>query len=45
MEEITMKSIKMLLSITTLALNAALTIMLIKKLKDDEDKLVEYYKK
>lgn len=40
-----MKTVKLLLSVTTAALNIALTVMLLKKLKEDEDKLVEYYKK
>lgn len=44
-EECIMKTVKLLLSVTTAALNIALTVMLLKKLKEDEDKLVEYYKK
>lgn len=40
-----MKTLKLLLGLTSTAVNIALTVMLIKKLKEDEDKLVEYYKK
>ena len=40
-----MNKLKLILNLTTVALNIALTVMLVKKLKEDEDKLVEYYKK
>ena len=40
-----MKTFKFLMSVTATALNIALTVMLIKKLKEDEEKLVDYYKK
>lgn len=40
-----MKTIKFLFGVTAAALNIAAAVMLIKRLKEDEDKLVDYYKK